>query len=147
MYLGQIYSDLDRFDAAEESLGDAIAKKQNYGEAFALRSHVYEKLGKIDLAKDDLDTAVKVTSYRRERFLTERADFMLRQKNLALAASDYAKAHTINPLYARAWLGEARAQLARKNKTEALAAVNGFIKLRPEQEIGATLKADILSLP
>ena len=147
LYLGQIYFDLDKLDAAQNSLAEAIAKKKRYGEAFALRSQIYEKLGKIELAKEDLDTAVKVTSYRPERFLTKRGDFMLRQKSLVLAANDYAKAHRINPLHAIAWLGEARALFQIKDKNAALAAINGYIRLKPEQAIGATLKERIMGLP
>jgi len=95
---------------------------------------LHEQQGNIDEAIKDLSLAIKVATYRPERFLTSRADLYASKSQVDLALADYKKAREINENHAEAWLGEGNAYITLDDKSSAKLALTRYLELKPQDE-------------
>ena len=130
LYLGQVYSELDRLDIAIEVLNTALELRPNYSDAYANLGAVYLKQGLASNAEESYRAALGSTAYRQERFAVPLA-------SLLLDRGDYTGAFDLlNPLAEKVDNPEVWYQLFSTsvfvgNIPRATEALSSYIRLNP----------------
>jgi|TARA_Y100000294_G_scaffold173972_1_gene191114 tetratricopeptide (TPR) repeat protein len=142
-YTGQVFAELGQTANAIEEFGNALELRPNYGEALIGRAAVYEAMQNTELAMLDYNEAVRHVTYRRERVLHKRGEFLARQSDYNSALADFRLARELNPRYARSWLAEAQTLNKLGDSEGAYSAINEYLKLRPQSEEAQALKESL----
>lgn len=134
--LGNIYLSVGDAERALARYADALARKPNFDDCWAAQADAFEKAGRLAEALDSLDHAVACTKQKPERFLLSRGNLKQTMEQLPGALEDYQAARTHDAELAEAWLGEAKMLAALNKPDDALAALERFINLRPDDAEG-----------
>jgi len=80
LYLGDLLLKLGKAEAALAKYGQAVALDAEYGDAHAGRARALLSLGRAKDALDAVETAIKVTKYKPERYESLRAEVLKKAK-------------------------------------------------------------------
>lgn len=145
-YLGNVYLKVKEYAKAKQYYDKAITIDSCYSEAYAGRSDAAYGMGDQSQAMSDMNMAVKVCSYRPERYFFRRALLLERYSHVGGALENFRRAREAAPNYADAWFEEARLLKQTGDCEGALKAVNEFIRLRPQDRTGYALREDIQAM-
>ena len=139
LYLGDVFVKVNELDQALTYYKNALNIDPKYSDVYAQIAQVWIKKNDMAKARETFDQAVANATYRPERYLMPRGQFLESQGQLEAALADYRAARASNPNLADAWLAEAKLLCQTKDKAGATEAVNKYIELVPTDSAGAAI--------
>lgn len=131
LYLGDMYQKTANDGKALSFFEKAIAIDEKYDDAYARKAVLLAKLNRLEEAIASIDLAIKVSTYKPERFWLQKGDMLDGASRLEPAVECYVKARTLAPRFAEAWKKEAKL-LKRLGKADAAkAAAKVYLELVP----------------
>jgi len=131
LYLGDVYRKADNAGKAMEFYEKAIAADEKYDDAYARKASLLAQMKKTGEAIASLDTAIKVSGYKTERFWMQKGDIFEAAGKIADAARCYKKARDLSPRLTEAWRKEALALKRIGKSAQANAAAESYLELVP----------------
>lgn len=141
--LGNIYLSVGDAERALDRYAVALKSKPDFDDCWAAQAEAFEKAGRAEEALNSLNQAVACTRQKPERFLLRRGNLKQQLGESRGALEDFQAARNQDAELAEAWLGEARVLMAVNKRDEALAALERFINLRPEDAEGRRLQESL----
>lgn len=131
LYLGDVYRKANNDEKALSFYEKAIAVDEKYDDAYARKAVLLAKLNRLEEAIASIDLAIKVSTYKPERFWLQKGDMLDGAGRLEPAVECYVKTRTLAPRFAEAWKKEAKL-LKRLGKADAAkAAAKVYLELVP----------------
>ncbi len=134
LYLGDVYLKAGNSDKALSFYDKATAADVNYDEAYARKATLLMQMNRFDDALAAIDLAIKVSSYKPERFWVQRGTVLEAAGRCDDAVECFARARTIAPRFAAAWRSEALALKSLGKLDQANAAAKAYLELVPTDE-------------
>lgn len=107
LYLGDVYQKVGNDEKALSFYEKAVAVDENYDDAYSHKATLLAKLNRSEEAVAAIDLAIKVSTYKPERFWLQKGDTLEASGKSESAVECYAKARTLAPRFAEAWKKEA----------------------------------------
>ena len=107
LYLGDVYQKAGNDEKALSFYEKAVAVDENYDDAYSHKATLLAKLNRSEEAVAAIDLAIKVSTYKPERFWLQKGDTLEASGKSESAVECYAKARTLAPRFAEAWKKEA----------------------------------------
>ena len=107
LYLGDVYQKVGNDERALSFYEKAVAVDENYDDAYSHKATLLAKLNRSEEAVAAIDLAIKVSTYKPERFWLQKGDTLEASGKSESAVECYAKARTLAPRFAEAWKKEA----------------------------------------
>jgi len=141
-YLGQVYQKAGDAQKAIETLDRCLAIQPTYSGALMAKAQVLASDGRDTEAEEAFNLCVKTITYKPERALMARGNYLLSKAKTEAAVKDFREARKASPNKPEPWLLEARALVSLKRVTEAQAAFHSYLALKPDdRDVRKELKA------
>ena len=131
LYLGNVYVKAGQGKQALEYYDRAIAAQPTYDDAYARKADALAGLGREADALAAVEKAIKVSTYKPERFWLQKGALLEKFKRPADARAAYVKARTLNPKLLDAWKKEMELARAAGDAAAADAAKAKCLELDP----------------
>ena len=131
MYLGDVYAKADNAEKALACYDKAIAADAKYDDAYARKAMLLLKLKRVDEALAAIDLAIKVSTYKPERFWLQKGSVLEAAGRDAESVDCYVRARTLAPRMSDAWRREALILKKLGRKDDAGKAAQAYLELVP----------------
>ncbi len=131
LYLGDVYRKANNDEKALSFYDKAIAADEKYDDAYSHKATLLAKLNRSEEAVAAIDLAIKVSTYKPERFWLQKGDTIEASGKSESAVECYAKARTLAPRFAEAWKKEAMVLKRIGRADDAKAAAKVYLELVP----------------
>ena len=131
MYLGDVYAKADNAEKALACYDKAIAADAKYDDAYARKAMLLLKLKRVDEALAAIDLAIKVSTYKPERFWLQKGSVLEAAGRDAESVDCYVRARTLAPRMSDAWRKEALLLKRLGRKDDASKAAQAYLELVP----------------
>ena len=131
LYLGDVYQKVGNDEKALSFYEKAVAVDENYDDAYSHKATLLAKLNRSEEAVAAIDLAIKVSTYKPERFWLQKGDTLEASGKSESAVECYAKARTLAPRFAEAWKKEAMVLKRIGRADDAKAAAKVYLELVP----------------
>jgi len=134
LYLGDVYQKTSNDEKALSFYDKAIGADGNYDDAYARKATLLGRMNRFDDALAAIDLAIKVSSYKPERFWLQKGTILESAGRREDAVECFVKARTIAPRFAGAWRSEALALKGLGKLDAAKVAAKAYLELVPTDE-------------
>lgn len=134
LYLGDVYQKAGNDEKALSFYDKAIAADAMYDDAYARKSTLLAQMNRFDEALVAIDLAIKMSSYKPERFWLQKGATLEGAGRREDAVECFVRARTIAPCFAAAWRSEALALKGLGKSDAAKVAAKAYLELVPTDE-------------
>jgi len=131
-YLGDIMGKLENPRGAIDYFDKATDIQPKYSEAYLGKAKAFAKLKDDKNAEENFQKSLEMSKNKKERVFYEKGIFEKSRGNLIQARKDFQEARKFNKNFADAWLAEANILVDLNKKKDAIALLEEYLKLRPE---------------